>query len=121
MIVIGVAFFWAGYTAGLFGWCLVRGYCITLADILNWKFPQEIAGPPESGQAQPGGGGAPGTRAVTTAAVTPAQGSPAPQPGTAAQTGNQAGTIVAAPGYTTPSGAVAQAPAQALIPGIQAT
>lgn len=44
MIAIGVALTFAAYTAGLFGYCLIRGYNITLADLFNWNFPSTQGG-----------------------------------------------------------------------------
>jgi hypothetical protein len=38
-----------GYSAGLWGYCLVRGYCITPLDILSPSFPSRNA-PVQSAQ-----------------------------------------------------------------------
>lgn len=43
MPAIGFGLAWAGYTLGMWGFCLIRGYNITLAElanpvhILNWQ------------------------------------------------------------------------------------
>lgn len=44
MIAIGVALVFGAYAAGLWGYCLIRGYDITLADLFNWNFPATQSG-----------------------------------------------------------------------------
>lgn len=50
MIAVAVGLLWAGYALGLWGYCLVRGYCITPADIVNWNYPASFASVPAQGQ-----------------------------------------------------------------------
>lgn len=56
MPVIGIALVWAAYTAGLWGYCLVRGYNITLPQLLSSKWPPV---PPNSEPMQPPGNNTP--------------------------------------------------------------
>lgn len=44
MVALGVFVMWAGYAVALWGYCLVRGKCVTPANIVSWKFPQSVAG-----------------------------------------------------------------------------
>ena len=53
MPAIGFGLAWAGYTLGLWGWCLLRGYDVTLGElanpvhILNWKRAIQVMIPPD--------------------------------------------------------------------------
>ena len=69
MVWIGMGLVWAGYTAGLYGWSLVRGYNLTLAQMISpTKWYSGTWPPAAAGNTQiiPGGGAA-GTQ--TTALV----------------------------------------------------
>lgn len=47
MVWIGFGLVWLGYTGGLYGWSLVRGYNNSLGDLIspvNWKWSTEKAG-----------------------------------------------------------------------------
>lgn len=35
MIAVGVGLVWAGYSFGLWGYCLIRGYDVTLTELVN--------------------------------------------------------------------------------------
>ncbi len=82
MIPIGFAVAWTGYAAGMFGYCLVKGYGITFTQIVSptkfWKqaWPPGIA---ENTSIFPTGGGQPPAKTSTpttstTSAKTPAKG-----------------------------------------------
>jgi hypothetical protein len=57
MPAIGFGIVWAGYTLGLWGYCLIRGYDVTLGElanpvhILNWARATQSTVPP--GQMMP--------------------------------------------------------------------
>lgn len=54
---IGVILLWAGYAAGLWGYCLIRGYCVSPKDILDWRYPSAMGAPAtKTGVAVAGGG-----------------------------------------------------------------
>jgi hypothetical protein len=65
---------WAGYATGLWGYCLVRGYDLTLGDLMSPLHPYSGPWPPPQipdGQFMPGG------KAKAAAATTaPGAGSP---------------------------------------------
>lgn len=48
MVALAVGFAWLGYTYGLYGWCLIKGYDVTLRELMNpatvYQWPQ--GGPP---------------------------------------------------------------------------
>jgi hypothetical protein len=48
-MIVGIVVLWAGYTIGLWGYTLIRGYCVTPANLLNYKFPA-AAGQPATAQ-----------------------------------------------------------------------
>lgn len=39
MAGIGIAIIWVGYTFGLYGYCLVRGYNVTVKQLLSTSWP----------------------------------------------------------------------------------
>lgn len=43
MMALGVGTVWLGYALGLWAYCLLRGYCVTLPDIFNWNYPAKAA------------------------------------------------------------------------------
>jgi hypothetical protein len=65
---LAIALVWGGYTAGLYGYCLLRGYNVTLKQLLssNWppgSVPTSKSGPQGGSGFGPGagvGGGAGG-------------------------------------------------------------
>lgn len=59
MAGIGIALVWAGYTAGLYGYCLFKGYDVTVAQLFSSKWPPGV---PSDG-ADGGGFGHPTTGA----------------------------------------------------------
>ena len=48
MIALAFGFGWLGYSYGLYGWCLIRGYDVRLTDLMNpvhvYQWPK--GGPP---------------------------------------------------------------------------
>jgi len=48
VIVIGFAMAWAGYTIGIWGYCLVQGYDVTLPALFKTTWPggKQQAAPP---------------------------------------------------------------------------
>lgn len=53
MAAIGIAVIWLGYAAGMWGYCLVRGYCVTPANVVNPNFPAAMAAQNLSGRTSP--------------------------------------------------------------------
>lgn len=52
-----MALIWAGYSQGLFGWCLWQGYNLTLGDLMSPTHPYAGTWPPAqipTGQTWPG-------------------------------------------------------------------
>jgi hypothetical protein len=47
MVPIGMALAWAGYTLGMWGYCLVRGYNVTFMQLFgsSWPGPKISASP----------------------------------------------------------------------------
>lgn len=41
MGAVAIAALWVAYSVGMWGWTLVRGYCVTPADIVNPAFPSK--------------------------------------------------------------------------------
>ena len=39
MIAVGMLLTWAGYSVGLWGWCLLRGYNVTLGQLMSPTHP----------------------------------------------------------------------------------
>lgn len=39
MVAIGMALVWAGYTAGIWGFCLIRGYDVSFANVFAPRWP----------------------------------------------------------------------------------
>lgn len=39
MVAIGVGLVWLGYTTGLYGYCLIRGYNVTLKQLVSPTWP----------------------------------------------------------------------------------
>ena len=44
MVAIGFALAWAGYTVGMWGYCLVRDYNVTVPDLFKAVWPGSSAG-----------------------------------------------------------------------------
>lgn len=40
MVAIGMGLVFAAYAAGMYGYCLVRGYNVTFAELFGSKWPQ---------------------------------------------------------------------------------
>ncbi|HEY2309476.1 MAG TPA: hypothetical protein VGI05_26660 [Streptosporangiaceae bacterium] len=55
MGAVALAVIWLGYAAGTWGYCLVRGYCVTPMNVISPSFPaskanaQGTAGLPSGG------------------------------------------------------------------------
>jgi len=43
MPAIAIALLWASYTGGLWGYCLIRGYNVTLKQLLSPQWPPQAA------------------------------------------------------------------------------
>lgn len=67
MAAVALAVIWAGYAVGMWGYCLVRGYCITPANIVSPSFPAKMAAAPAS----PASGGSQGTPPIPNQAPAP--------------------------------------------------
>lgn len=39
MLPVGMVLVWAGYSVGLWGWCLIRGYNVTLGQLMSPTHP----------------------------------------------------------------------------------
>jgi hypothetical protein len=39
MLPVGMLLTWAGYSVGLWGWCLIRGYNVTLGQLMSPTHP----------------------------------------------------------------------------------
>lgn len=39
MIGLAFAVIWAGYAAALYGWCLIRGYDVTVKQLVSTTWP----------------------------------------------------------------------------------
>lgn len=73
MIALAFGFAWLGWSYGLYGYCLLKGYDVRLSDLMNpvhvYQWPQ--GGPPimppnqvfPTGRKSGGGGGSPPTLA----------------------------------------------------------
>lgn len=77
MVAIGMVMVWAGYSGALWGYCLIRGYNVTLGQLTSPLHPYgsgkgQTWPPPliPPGQLMPGA--APAAAATTTAATTAA-------------------------------------------------
>lgn len=61
MVAIAIGLVWLGYTSGLYGYCLLRGYNVTPKQLLSPSWPPSTVagGPPPSsgGGVQPNGPG----------------------------------------------------------------
>ena len=96
MPAIGMGLIWAGYTGALWGYCLIRGYDVTLGQlanpvhILNWKTATANLTP--NTQIVPGGQNTPAAPST---------------PGTAQQVANAANQSAANAGRTAIPGSVA--------------
>jgi hypothetical protein len=58
MVVIGAALLWFGYTVGIWGYCLVRGYDVPFSGIFGGTWPGggQAAAPATTLPADPGTG-----------------------------------------------------------------
>jgi hypothetical protein len=53
-VIVGIVVLWAGYTAAMYGICLLTNKCVTPKDLVNYKFPSTVTGPATTaGQGQP--------------------------------------------------------------------
>lgn len=43
MSMFGIITIWFAYAAGLWGYCLLRGYCVTPKDIVDWNYPGSLS------------------------------------------------------------------------------
>lgn len=80
MVAVGMLLIWGGYSAGLWGWCLIRDYDVTFGQLVSPSHPYSGAWPPPpvpAGQTWPGGASA----AQQQAAAGSAAAKPAAQPG----------------------------------------
>ena len=96
MVAVAFALLWAGYSGGSWGWCLLRGYNVTLGQLVSPVHPYHGGWPPgpiPDTQVWPSG--RPGG--------TPADilGPGAVSPGTAQQIGQAAQNAIPAPGDPT--------------------
>jgi hypothetical protein len=60
MIPLGLGLAWAGYTLGIWGYCLVRGYDVTFMQLFARSWPgtgKTGRGPAGPGSASPSSGG----------------------------------------------------------------
>lgn len=94
MGAVAIAALWVAYSVGMWGWTLVRGYCVTPADIVNPAFPSKAVH--WAGSEVP-----PKTQASTTpnpATTTPTTTPVNPHIGVQGGGGSGAGTPVTQPG-----------------------
>lgn len=73
MIVIGVGLVFVGYSVGLWAYCGIRGYNVTLGQVFSTKGPPNVtaaaartAQAAQQSQARTGATGAPGAGAIPT-------------------------------------------------------
>jgi len=59
MIAIPVSVVWLGYTMGIWGYCLVRGYNVKFTDVFKTTWPGAPAAKKKKPAPPPGGGGTP--------------------------------------------------------------
>ena len=89
MIAVGMLLTWAGYSISLWGWCLLRGYNVTLGQLMSPTHPYGAGknqpwppGPIPDSQVFPGAAGpsspASGSAPPTSAGGNTAPGLPAP-------------------------------------------
>jgi hypothetical protein len=46
MVAVGMALVWAGYSVGLWGWCLIRDYNLTFGQLVSPTHPYSGTWPP---------------------------------------------------------------------------
>ena len=73
MIAIGMGMAWVGYSFGLWGYCLIRGYNVKLTDLMNPVHP--YSGPWPPAKDIPAGDILPGQAGAATSATTGTTGS----------------------------------------------
>ena len=67
MVAVAFVLLWSGYSGGLWGWCLLRGYDVTLGQLVSPAHPYSGGWPPKpipDTQVWPGGTTAAGTAAA---------------------------------------------------------
>jgi hypothetical protein len=63
MAGIGIGLAWAAYTGILWGYCLIRGYDVTIKQLMSSQWPAGVSGRGPQSIAPPGGLNLPTTRA----------------------------------------------------------
>lgn len=61
MVAIGMALVWAGYTVGIWGYCLVQGYDVPFSGLFGTTWPGQAAPAGTISSGAPSGAQAPGT------------------------------------------------------------
>jgi hypothetical protein len=64
MVPIGLALAWAGYTVGIWGYCLVRGYDVTFVQCFKTTWPGGTSSPLLQDSGQGSSGAKPGQKTV---------------------------------------------------------
>ena len=72
MVPIGMALAWGGYTLGVWGYCLVRGYDVTFMQMFKGQWPGGAASKPgPSGKpGKSGSSGSPGSKGTGNPPIT---------------------------------------------------
>ena len=50
MVAVGMALIWAGYYAGIYGICLIKGYDVSFRDCARTSWPGATTQPPAAGR-----------------------------------------------------------------------
>ena len=69
MAGIGIALVWVGYTYGLYGYCLIRGYNVSFKQLFSTNWP-----PSGTGGSSPGDDGGSGGKNIAPGPLTPKPG-----------------------------------------------
>jgi hypothetical protein len=106
MIAVGFLLTWFGYSVSLWGWCLLRGYDVTLGQLMSPAHPygsgkNQPWPPGQIGDSRVFPGGTSGTAPATTAPK-PGTTAPKPAPGANVAPGNPAPSGRLGPGGTVP-------------------
>ena len=57
MVAVGVGTIWIGYYIAVYGYCLIRGYDVSFADLMHSTWPgAQVSNTPTPGQVVPKGG-----------------------------------------------------------------
>lgn len=83
MVAVAIGVTWAGYALALWGYCLVRGYCVTPLNIMSGKFPQQAAAaapPPAAAGGQASAASPAAAARQASAGTVPPTPAPAPPP-----------------------------------------